>query len=254
MILFSINFASSQAETNDKDIATVFKEQDARGTMVLVSLDNKTRYIHNYKRANTRLSPASTFKIVNSIIALEEAVIQDQYEIIKWDGTNRLYDAWNKDQNMKTAFKYSCVWFYQKLAKKIGIKTYLSYFERFNYGNKLIGDNVTQFWLGEELEISAMEQIEFLKNIHKQKFDISKRTYKILQEIMLVDSTDNFKLFAKTGAITRNGIGHGWYVGYVTTKETTWFFATNILIDGMKDLAKRIEITHAVLKKKEILR
>ncbi len=247
------NFASQQTEPNDKEISEVFNKHNVQGTLVLASLDNKSTYIHNHERANKRLSPASTFKILNSIIALEEAIIKDQYEIIKWDGNKRFFDSWNKDHNMKSAFKVSCIWFYQELAKKIGKENYLRYFNKFNYGNKQIGDDITTFWLGKELKITPLEQIEFLKKIYKKKYDISKKSYLILEDIMLVDSTDNYKLYAKTGSTTQNGKGHGWYVGYVTTKANTWFFATNLLIDGYEDLKKRKEITIAVLKKKGLI-
>lgn len=95
---------------NDQDIADVMEKNDVKkATMVISSEDGDTTYIYNQARANLRLSPASTFKIPNSVIALEEGVIKDQYEVIKWDGKKRFLDAWNKDQNLKTAFQISCV-------------------------------------------------------------------------------------------------------------------------------------------------
>ena len=56
--------------------------------------------------------PASTFKIPNTLIALEEGVIKDQFEVIKWDGVVRQYAPWNADQTLATAFSRSCVWCY----------------------------------------------------------------------------------------------------------------------------------------------
>jgi beta-lactamase class D len=239
----------------DADIAQILEENGVQGTVIISSLDNKTTYVHNHQRALERLSPASTFKIMNSIIALETGVIADQHEIIKWDGQKRDLETWNQDQNLKSAFKFSCIWFYQELAKKIGIETYLDYFNRLNYGNKLVGTDVTTFWLkdGGDLRISPYEQIEFLRQIYQHQLPITERTYEILKDIMLEEATDNYKIYSKTGAATKDWIGHGWYVGYITTNDQVWIFATNILIDGLKDLPKRKAITMASLKKKGII-
>lgn len=249
----STNFATPRFSP-DQDIESVLKKHNVQGTMIISSLDNQTTYIHNQKRAKERLSPASTFKILNSIIALEEEAIKDQYEIIKWDSTKRFLESWNKDQDMKSAFQNSCVWFYQELAKIIGKEKYVTQLNQFNYGNKLIGDDITSFWLDGSLKISPLEQIQFLKNIYQKQFKIAVRTYDILQDIMLEESHTNYKLYAKTGATaSRDWIGHGWYVGYLTTKEQTWFFATNIFLGGVDDLQKRKSITIEVLKKKGII-
>lgn len=247
--------SQANPSSDDQDIASVLKEYEADGTMIISSLDKETLYVYNHKRAEERLSPASTFKIANSIIALEEGVLKDQHEIIKWDGEKRDLDDWNKDQNMKSAFKSSCVWFYQELAKKIGKEKYLQHFDRLNYGNRLVGEEVTTFWLagGGDLRISPFEQLEFLRKIYQKQLPIAARTYDILQDIMVDEISDNYKIYAKTGAATKNWMGHGWYVGYVTTKNKVWFFVTNISINDKQDLPKRKTITLAVLKKKGII-
>ncbi len=258
--LFLVNntFANLNLAPDDQDIAAVFKKNKAKGTMVLTSQNGDTTYIFNQKRANRRLSPASTFKIANSLIALEEGVLKDQFETIKWDGKKRELDAWNKDQNLKSAFKISCVWCYQGLAKKIGKKKYAVWLKRFRYGNHQIGNDVTTFWLikdgGAVLKITPLEQIGFLKKVYNRQLpSISDKTYDILKDIMLMKSSDSYKVYAKIGAATINWVGHGWYAGYVVSKGKTWFFATNILINDKGDLSKRENITMQVLKKKGII-
>ena len=39
---------------------------------------------------------------------------------MKWDVEKRMYDMWNQDLDLTNAFKYSAVWFYQELARRIG--------------------------------------------------------------------------------------------------------------------------------------
>jgi len=43
-----------------------------------------------------RILPASTFKIPNTLIALEEGVIKSDSEVIKWDGVLREFPIGTK--------------------------------------------------------------------------------------------------------------------------------------------------------------
>ena len=146
----------------DQDISNIMQSHGVEGTVVISSLDNDTNYIYNKARANKRLSPASTFKIPNSLIAIDSQVLNNQYEKIKWDGEVRFLNSWNKDQNLKSAFKSSCVWFYQKIASMVCEQRYKQYLYDFNYGNQKLGGDITTFWLNGSLKISLMEQIDFL--------------------------------------------------------------------------------------------
>ncbi len=255
-LLFThLSAASLDSLHNDQDILAAMQEYDVQGTMIIFSHDDQIIYICDMERARSSLSPASTFKIANSIIAIEGNVLRDQHEVIKWDGQKRYLEAWNQDRNLKTAFKSSCVWFYQELAKRIGRQEYGRSLESLNYGNRLIGDNITTFWLegGGDLRITPLEQIDFLKGIYHRRLPISARTYDILQDIMFEEEGLGYKIYSKTGAATKDWFGHGWYVGYVTVEDNAWFFVTNILINGIDDLPKRKAVTIAVLKKKGII-
>lgn len=255
LFLVRLNAASLDCLRDDLEILAAMQKYDAQGTMIVSSQDDQIIYVCDSERAHTRLSPASTFKIANSIIAIEKGVLNDQYEVIKWDGQKRFLDAWNQDQNLKSAFQSSCVWFYQELAKRIGRQEYATSLKALNYGNGLIGDDITTFWLegGGDLSITPFEQIDFLKGIYHQRFPISKRTYAILEEIMLEEEVSDYKIYSKTGAATKDWVGHGWYIGYVTVKNNTWFFVTNIKINKIDDLPKRKAVTIALLKKKGII-
>lgn len=141
------------------------------GTIVVSSLDTGKEYILNKKRSEQRFLPASTFKIPNTLIALQEGIIKDENDIIRWNGEDKGLADWNKDQNLKSAFPVSCVWFYQELAKKVGMDNYLDYLDELNYGNKKTGANVDTFWLEGEIRISAKEQIDFLKKVYKEEYE-----------------------------------------------------------------------------------
>ena len=111
----------------ENDLTKIFYQTKLNGTLVISSLDNNIKYIHNKQRSIKGYIPASTFKVINTLIALEEQVIKDENEIIKWDGKIRSYTPWNKDQTLQSAISVSCIWCYQKFAKKIGNDKYLTY-------------------------------------------------------------------------------------------------------------------------------
>lgn len=234
---------------NENTISNLYTAAGIEGTLLIQSLDKNTEYKHNSSRIDQAYIPASTFKIPNTLIALEEGVIKSPLEIIKWDGIKREYPPWNEDQTLATAFARSCVWCYQKFAIKIGNLKYKKYLHEFNYGNSKTGKNITSFWLDGDLRVSAREQINFLRKVYLEKLPIKHKNIKILKDIMLSESTSSYKLWAKTGWKGQ----HGWFVGYIETDNKIWFFANHIKINSQSDLAFRKKLTIASLKLKGII-
>lgn len=243
LILLSINLFAW-----DKEVEEVFKKYKVEGTIVIESLNTKKIYIYNDKRAKNLYSPASTFKIPNTLIALNEGIVTKD-SLIVWDKKIREYESWNKDQTLLTAFKSSCVWCYQEFASKIGVEKYKKYLKELNYGNKRIGKDVTDFWLDESLRITAFEEIRFLKQLQANNLAFKQEDINLLKELMIDEKSENYVVRAKTGWEGK----YGWYVGYVETKNDVWFFALNIDTKTKEDLAKRKAITLEALKTKGII-
>ncbi|MCW5213061.1 class D beta-lactamase, partial [Desulfobulbus sp. TB] len=237
----------------DPALQELFQSRKVKGTIVISSLDGATEYISNTARSEKRFLPASTFKIPNTLIALAEGAVANAQEVLKWDGKDAGWPAWNKDQSIETAFPVSCVWFYQELAKRVGNSTYVSHLEQLQYGNKITGPDVITFWLEGDLRISAQEQIAFLKKLYNEQLSYSKEHQDVVKKIMIVDETPQYTIRAKTGWTTQDNQQIGWYVGYVTTEKQVWFFATNIDINEKSDLAYRKEITRKALQIKGII-
>lgn len=123
----------------------------------------RDRYIrYNSQRCKQRFIPASTFKIFNSLVALEVGAIANIDTAIPWDGkVNSSFPTWNQDQTMRTAFTRSVVWFYQDLARKIGKERMQQYIQAVSYGNQDIAERIDSFWLNGKLRISPEEQRQF---------------------------------------------------------------------------------------------
>ncbi len=242
MIILSINLFS-----NDIELENLFKKYGVEGSLVLESMDTK-KYIFNEERAKTFFSPASTFKIPNTLIALNEGIV-NKNSIIVWDKKIREYDFWNKNQTLKSSFKNSCVWCYKEFASKISFEKYKDYLKELNYGNKIIGDDITDFWLDESLKITTFGQIDFLKKFYTNDLPFKIEDINLLKEIMIDEKDKDYIIRAKTGWEGK----YGWYVGYVETKTDVWFFALNIDTNSKDDLPKRKNLTLDALKIKGII-
>ncbi len=203
--------------------------QGFSGAFVLYDRNKESYIRYNPEQCAERFLPASTFKIINSLIGLETGVIPDENFVIKWDGTRYETSTWNQDHTLKTAFQNSVVWYYQELARRVGKDRMQQYVDAVGYGNKDIGGKIDSFWLDGALRISADEQIELLKRLYRDDLPFSQRSMKIIKEIMVLESTDNYRLSGKTGSVWRVGMNRsGWLVGYVEEKDNVYFFATNI--------------------------
>jgi beta-lactamase class D len=236
---------------SDSRLESIFTDLGVEGTTHILALTSGDRFVHNPKRSATRLVPASSFKVPNTLIALQTGAIASVDEVIQWDGVrNERFPAWNTDQTLKSAFRYSCVWFYQELARRVGSDAYRKYVDLLNFGKLASQFAVTTFWLDGSLAVSAEEQVNFLKSVRHRELPFSEKAYDILADLMLEPDTSLYKLRGKTGWGMRADPQVGWYVGYVETPQDQWVFATNIEIQDESQLPLRQIITlkalHAV--------
>jgi len=229
---------SISLHAEESKIWDLFRKSNITGSILIESLDGKVKYQYNVNDEESFI-PASTFKIPNTLIILEEGLIEDQFEVIKWDGQEREYEPWNMDQTLKSAFQYSCVWCYQRYARQIGDETYREYLRQFDYGNLLTGNNVARFWLDGELRVSVNEQIKFLRKVHGEELPIQNIHIKTLKRVMLSEENESHKIWSKTGWSGKDG----WYVGYISIANQTWFFANHIEINKKSDLELRKKLT-----------
>ena len=239
----------------DSDLSHHFN--GIRGTFVLLdsAAGNWTRY--NPARAKQQFTPCSTFKIPNSAIALETGVVPDADFTIAYDSQRDHAERpeWARDHNLRSAFQYSVVWYYQESARRTGADRMAKFVRQFHYGNEDNSGGVDHFWLGSTLRISADEQIDFLKRFYEGKLGLSDRTTRIVKDIMVADRNDSWRLSGKTGAcrVDPNEVVM-WYVGYVEKAGRLYYFALNMSDKDYDPLfSQRITKTKAILTELGIL-
>jgi beta-lactamase class D len=237
-----------------QDLRQYFKETN--GCFVLYDLKGDRYLRYNEERCRRRFSPFSTFKIPNSLIGLETGVIRDAEFVIPWDRVKYPPDNWNtepfihwgQDHSLRTAIKYSVVWYYSELASRVGAGRMAQWLEKFGYGNRDASGGIDHFWLDSSLRVSADEQVEFLKALYQERLPVSKRSLDIVKEIITLEQTDSYKLSGKTGGGPIGKRALGWFVGYLETKGDVYFFALNM--EGANFAAvrdERINLTKRIL-------
>lgn len=241
------------AFSDSSAIEKLFLDIPIEGSIVVSNLDGTKVYSYNDARARKPHTVASTFKIANTLIALEDGVVTNKFEVFPWNGVEHEVKSWNRDQTLETAFKVSCVWCYQKIARGVGTEKYIKYLGDYEYGNLPETFKVDEFWLDGSLKLNSYEQISFLKNVYRNEPTFGTRAYKTLKEIMLVDKASTYSIYAKTGWSPYGDDPVGWYIGYVEKGGDVWFFVTNLEIKKMRNLILRKEITYRVLKSINVL-
>lgn len=200
------------------------------GSIVIFDLAKQTYYSNDFEWAARGHLPASTFKIVNSIIGLEMSKIDYEQTIFEWDNTPKRFKSWEQDLNLHDAFHYSCVPCYQSLARDIGVDDMRAYIAEMQYGDLDIQtQNIDRFWLNGKSKISQFQQIDFLQRFYQGKLPITDDTHRIMKALMVIEDKDTYRLSGKTGWSISQNKNNAWFVGYVEKEEQVYFFATNIM-------------------------
>ncbi len=238
-------------------IDSIFRVHQLRGSFLMLDYSANKFTVYNDARCNRRISPASTFKLPNTLIALELGIVKDTNHLFKWDGTPRRMDIWNKDMNLAEAMRVSCVPCYQEIATQIGSERMQQWLDKFNYGNKCIGDSshIDKFWLNDSLKISQYEQIDFLKKIYFSNISAKKKNIDILKSIIIKERNDKYTISGKTGTSIQKKLT-GWYIGYVEKAGKVYFFATSIEANTPKEgllTQERIDLTYDILRHLKVI-
>jgi beta-lactamase class D len=228
----------------DSRLAEAFAQRGLRGVFVAFEPAANRWVTSDVERASRGFLPASTFKIPNSLIALECGAVADAGVVLKWDGRDRGIASWNHDQDMREAFRNSTVWFYQELARRTGEERMQAWVRKIGYGNADISGGIDVFWLQGALRISAVQQIELLHRLREGTLPFRPEVMAEVREIMIADRRDGWTLRAKTGMTLRVEHKIAWYVGWVEAAKGPVFFATNFDIETADDARPRLAITY----------
>jgi beta-lactamase class D len=221
--------AAAPADTTHAAWARFFEAEGARGTVVVLDAQTGRRHYLDPPRAAERFLPASTFKVYNSLVALDTGAAPDVDSVFAWDGVERSVEAWNRDHSLRTGIAASAVWLYQELARRIGEDGYRAAFAREPYGNGDTGGGLDRFWLDGALRVSAEEQVAFLDRLRRGVLAFRPEHQAAVREILLLEEGDGYRLYGKTGWALPGEPGEiGWLVGWIERGDGARVYALNL--------------------------
>lgn len=224
--------------------------------VVIRSLTTGETWISDHEECGVRTAPASTFKIPNTLIALETGVITDVDAVVEWDGTPQPIAPWNRDHSTRTAMRDSVVWFYRDVARRIGAERMHDGLQRIGYGRDFRGQH-DLFWLNGDLEISPIEQVVFLSRLFNGKSAAHPAHVATVRELILhpggrVYGFDDLplewprgaELRAKTGNAVNGERRTSWLVGEARCAGEGFVFAARVRAD--EELPRRTSVSLAM--------
>lgn len=209
------------------------------GAAVIYDPAENSFQIYNQELALTRRSPCSTFKIISSLIALEDGVIEPDDSVRTWSGEIFWNEKWNRDIGFSDAFHASCVWYFREVIDEIGKETMQEELNRLLYGNCDISDweghlntnnsnpVLTGFWIESSLLISPKEQTEVMERIFGDHTEYSDETLDQLKQVMLLSEQNeaDVSIYGKTGMGKAHGIVvDSWFTGFADTDGRRIYF------------------------------
>ena len=220
----------------DKSLKKYFDEHKVEGCFALMNNATGKFTVYNLSRyRDSSYLPASTFKIVNSLIGLQTGKIVNDSMVIKWDGVKRWLDDWNRDLTMYEAFRVSSLPYYQEVARRIGKDTMQRWLDSLKYGAKLATDKVViktavdSFWIDNSIKVTPDQQLGLVKRLYFDQLPFFKTYQEMVKRAMLFENNANYRLGYKTGwGTTENGHALGWIVGWIEENKHPYFFVLNI--------------------------
>jgi beta-lactamase class D len=210
----------------------------------------------------TPLTPASTFKIPHALAALDGGVLSSVHERIPYDGSEVPFESWKRDHDLASAMRDSVVWYFQRIAERLGLDREKAYLKAFEYGNQDASGPLTSFWLGSSLRISPDQQLLFLRRFFEGKLPVRADAAAAVREMLrqpqgrVVNAMGEHAfaepwppsttLFAKTGAATDGGRRVTWLVGRMERDGRGWLFVSCVVgskepLAAVEQAARRLE-------------
>ena len=260
LIIVLMSFVANCYSNQPKELSelkNLFDKYKVDGSILIYNQNENVYMGYNLERCNIAFCPASTFKIPNTLIALESGIATTE-TVFTWNGEKRTFPTWEKDMTIKEAFQVSAVPVYQEIARRVGVEKMKYYTQLFNYGNLDINaENIDKFWLEGESNITQYQQVYFLQKLYNLQLPISENTMKITKELMLFETKSRYKISGKTGWAVRQNESVTWFVGYIETENNVYIFATNVVPNKDTDLntfsQTRIELTKEIFKELKII-
>ena len=235
--------------------AARFADYGQSGTFLLQRDGALPQTLHDDAWSTKPLSPASTFKVMLSLIALETGALRGADEIVKWDG--KPYPdrpQWQKDMALREAMRTSSENYFGTLATRVGHERLAEWVKRVGYGNGRVGTNPPRIWHDGVLTVTAQQQLAFIDRLRRGDLPFSAKTIATVKAAMLDSEIGGRRLYGKTGTHFDDGSGNAWWIGWVEGPQGGASFTLGIDLSSMNGRAMRTALGKRIALGKQLLR
>ncbi len=251
LLTISISFFSCSVNKAkiDNSVKKYFDAQNVDGCFTMLRNTDGEITVYNMALDTQRFQPSSTFNMFNSLVALQTGKVTGDDMVIRWDGIKR-QNNWNRNFDLKSAFKSNATPYFQEVARRIGKDTMQHWMDSLSYGNKMMSASVDSFWMDNSLKISPDEQLGLLKKLYFDQLPLRKSVMQSVRDAMVQVDNTAYKL----SYISANGnnaaqLPLGWVIGWIEENRHVYFFVTLVKSDRAKDLSSiQVDITKDILK------
>jgi len=208
------------------------------GDMEIYDAESTLSFRVNLPRLSERVAPCSTFYLPAAVVALKAGFIKPAVtEISRAQSeippTHYWPSAWRAQRhNLRSAAKNSVPWYLQDITTKRGAVKLKQDLTRLKYGNADISGGLEEFWKSSSLQVSGLEQVDFIRKMREGKVGINKRQTAVILDSLRLRNEGDHVLYGKTGSCVRtDGDLYGLFVGFVEKagKPRAYFYLT---VDG----------------------
>lgn len=228
---------TTTSESRD-DLRWPYDSAKVEGSFILHDLGRDHWILIDSAQADVATLPASTYKVLGSLIALEDKVIADENTVMPWDSVYRRQEV-DRDLNLRDALKHSAYWFHRDVARHIGADRLKYWWDTVGYGNADTTDGFDKAWVAGNLRVTPRQQVQFLERLYRNDLPFSQRSMDIVKSIMIQEDTLGHVLRGKTGWATPVGGDIAWFIGWVEKADSTgpFFFANRIHCSDTTNMA-----------------
>ncbi|MBX3714228.1 MAG: class D beta-lactamase [Lysobacter sp.] len=226
------------------------------GTFLLQRDGKPVQVVHGGDRADAALRPASTFKVLLALVALQTGTLRDADEVVPWNG--KRYPSqpqWERDMSLREAMQTSSESFFGVLANRIGRERLATWVQRLQYGNGRIGEVPAQVWHDGVLTVTARQQLDFIDRLRRGALPVSPAHIATVKAAMVDGEVDGRRIYGKTGThLAPDRSGNVWWIGWVDAggveggRKPAASFVLGADLGSMDDRAKRIALGKQLLR------
>lgn len=213
------------------------------GAMEIYDARSTLSFRVNLPRLAERMSPCSTAYLPLAVIGLRTGTLkldsERSWDSTRWPAATRWPASWHRNHTLQTAARDSVPWYLGDLSHQLGATRLRNELSTIKYGNADVSAGLDSYWRNSSLQVSGLEQVEFLRALRDGKLGLGGSQVRSLLETLRMEEAEDYVLYGKTGSCQRaEDDYYGLFVGLVEQAgQPRAYFAMNVDGTSIPDVA-----------------